>query len=109
MLDLSYIREHQDEVKGALKIRAPKLDFGSFLELDKSRRKLLQELDALRAQKNQANDKISLYIKEKKDPKETIASMKATAIQIDQIRLMDHHAFSEFYVFRNHKLSQTIF
>lgn len=84
MLDLSYIREHKDEVREALKIRAPKLDFDAFLGLDADRRALLKELDALRAEKNKANDQISALIKEKKDPKEKIASMKSISQKIDE-------------------------
>jgi seryl-tRNA synthetase len=82
MLDLGMIRENKDRVREALKIRAPKLDFDAFLKLDEERRRLQQELDALRAEKNKANDVISQLIKEKKDPKEAIASMKSVSQKI---------------------------
>jgi seryl-tRNA synthetase len=83
MLELSFIRDNKDRVREALKIRAPKLDFDGFLALDTQRREALQKLDILRAEKNKANEKISLAIKEKKDPKETITSMKVIAQEID--------------------------
>ncbi len=85
MLDLAFIRNNQQLVRDHLKIRAPKFDFDAFLALDKDRRALLQELDALRAQKNQANDKISALLKEKKDPKEAIASMRVVSQKIDDL------------------------
>lgn len=85
MLDLAFIRDNQDLVRDHLKIRAPKFDFNAFLALDKDRRILLQESDTLRAQKNQANDKISALLKEKKDPKQVIASMKSISQQIDEL------------------------
>ena len=83
MLDLTYIREHKDEVREALKTRAPKLDFDGFLKMDSERRELLKELEGLRGEKNKANDKISALIKEKKDPKPTIDSMKSISQKID--------------------------
>ncbi len=84
MLELTFIRENQDKVREALKIRAPKLDFDGFLELDAKRRELLQETDALRAQKNQANDRISALLKEKKDTKAEIESMKSISQNIKE-------------------------
>src|SRR3989338_579313 len=84
MLDLARIRENKDMAREALKIRAPKLDFDAFLRLDEDRRKLQQELDALRAEKNKANDVITQLLKENKDPKATIASMKSISQQIGE-------------------------
>ncbi|MBI4352893.1 MAG: serine--tRNA ligase, partial [Candidatus Omnitrophica bacterium] len=83
MLDLGFIREHREEIRQALKTRAPRFDFEGFLRLEAERRRLLQELEALRAEKNKANDKITQLLKEKKDPRETISSMKAIAQKID--------------------------
>jgi seryl-tRNA synthetase len=85
MLDLAFIRENKDKVREALKIRAPKLDFDAFLKLDEERRKMQGELDALRQEKNKANEAISILLKEKKDPKDTIASMKSISQKIDEL------------------------
>lgn len=82
MLDLTYIRDNKDKVREALKIRAPKLDFDGFLGLDAKRRELLQQLDALRAERNKANDRISALLKEKKDTKAEIESMKSISQKI---------------------------
>jgi len=85
MLDLSFIRENTDRVRALLKNRAPQFDFDSFLAVDAERRVAQQELDDLRAEKNRANEKISALLKEKKDPKEVIASMKSTAAKIGEL------------------------
>lgn len=82
MLDLAYIRENKEKVRQALEIRAPKLDFDGFLRLDEDRRKLQQELDSLRAEKNRANGVITQLLKEKKDTKTTIDSMKSISQKI---------------------------
>ena len=83
MLDLSFIRENKEKIKEALAVRSPKLDFDGFLRLDAERRQILQKLDALRAEKNKANEKISQALKEKKSPKAIIASMKSISQEID--------------------------
>ncbi len=87
MLDLAFIRDNKDKVKEALKIRAPKLDFDGFLNLEAKRRGTLQDLDALRAKKNQANDRISVLLKEKKDTKAEIGSMKSISQKIKEFEI----------------------
>ena len=87
MLDLAYIRDNKDKVRDALKIRAPKLDFEGFLALDSQRRELVQQTDTLRAQRNQANDRISALLKEKKDSKAEIYAMKSISQKIKEFEL----------------------
>lgn len=94
MLDLKFIRENADLVKKSLAERNLKLDLDSFLKLDDSRRQILNELEELRRQKNQANDQISVLLKNKSEAKEKIASMKGIAEKIDGLesRLKDAQA-----------------
>jgi seryl-tRNA synthetase len=77
MLDIKFIRENLDLVKQSIKNRNLKIDLDAFIKLDDSRRKILLELEDLRAKQNKANDEISAILKAKKDAKEKIASMKA--------------------------------
>ncbi|MBN1869060.1 MAG: serine--tRNA ligase [Candidatus Omnitrophica bacterium] len=85
MFDIRLIRENRDAVKRGLAAKNAKADLDTILKHDKKRRDLLAELDDLRSQKNAANDEISRLIKEKKDPKKKIVSMKAIASKIDQL------------------------
>jgi len=85
MLDLKFIRENQDLVKKAIEDRNLKLDLDSLIKLDNSRRKTLSKLEELRAQKNKANDEITLLLKAKKDAKAKISSMKTIAEKIDKL------------------------
>jgi seryl-tRNA synthetase len=85
MLDIKFIRENLDLVKRAIKNRGLKLDLDNLVKLDDSRRKILIELEDLRAQKNKANDEISALLKAKKDTKLKIASMKTIAKRIDKL------------------------
>lgn len=85
MLDIKFIRENQGLVEKSLLERNLKLDLGSLLRLDDARRRALGELEDLRAQKNKANDEISVLLREKKDAKEKIYSMKDIAKRIDKL------------------------
>jgi len=82
MLDKKFIRENVDLVKQSLIDRNLKLDLGEFISLDESRRKYLTEIEELRAKQNKANDQISSLLKEKKDAKPVIASMKEISDKI---------------------------
>src|SRR5512135_2748464 len=85
MLDIKFIRENQEVVRKALKDRASKLNLDELLSIDESRRKTLGDLEELRATRNKANDEISVLLKEKKDAKEKISSMKAISETIGQL------------------------
>ncbi len=83
MLDLRFIRDNPDKVKAGLEARRAKADLNRLLELDSQRRKLLVDLEDLKAKKNVANDEIGRLIKEKRDPKAKIGPMKAIAQKVD--------------------------
>ena len=85
MLDIKFIRDNVDKVKKSLEARGNKFNIDELIVLDEDRRSILVKLDDLRRQKNEANDHITQFIKEKKDPKERIASMKAVAQSIDEL------------------------
>ncbi|MBL7198316.1 MAG: serine--tRNA ligase [Candidatus Omnitrophica bacterium] len=84
MLDTRFIRENTKIVKKSIKDRGLKLDLDKIISLDTSRRKVLKQLDDLRAKKNKANDEITALLKEKKDPKKKISAMKGISQDIDK-------------------------
>jgi seryl-tRNA synthetase len=85
MLDIKFIRENLEVVKKSIKDRGLKLDLDVLIKIDDSRRKTLGELEALRAEKNKANNEITALLKEKKDAQKKIASMKEIADKIDHL------------------------
>jgi seryl-tRNA synthetase len=85
MLDIKFIRENQELVKGSLKNRFLDLDLDQLISLDDSRRKLLSELETLRGQRNIANDEISALLKAKQDAKTKIDSMKDISARIGEL------------------------
>jgi seryl-tRNA synthetase len=85
MLDIKFIRENLDLVKNSLKNRGLKLQLDDLIALDDSRRKVLLELEDLRSLRNIANDGISVLLKEKKDARQKIESMKSISAKIDDL------------------------
>ncbi len=85
MLDLKFIRENPGKVKAALDTKHVAVDLDALLQTDTRRRQLIAKIDELKSKKNAANDDISRLIKDKKDPKPTIASMKSIAAEIDKL------------------------
>ncbi len=82
MLDIKFIRENIETVEKALRSRKSSLSLGPLLEADDERRKVLTEIEELRAQRNKANDEISALLKEKKDARNTIESMRGISQRI---------------------------
>ena len=86
MLDIKFIRENQDLVKLAIKNRALKLEIDGLIKIDDARRKALSEFEELAAKRNKANDQISALLKEKKDAKAKISSMKEISSRINELQ-----------------------
>ncbi len=97
MLDIKFIRDNAAFVEKGLSAKNVRVDLQALIELDETKRKLLTEVDGLRAQKNEANNDISRFIKEKKDPKEKIAAMKEIAVRIDQLEPQIKQLESQIY------------
>jgi seryl-tRNA synthetase len=64
MLDLAFIREHPDQVKEALVKLNTDAPVDEILELDRERRSLLQEVEALRAERNVGAKQIGALMRE---------------------------------------------
>ncbi len=85
MLDIKFIRENLDLVKKSVKERGLKLDLEELIKTDDLRKKVLIELEDLRRRQNIANEEISRCLKEKKDAKAKIKSMKAISEDSDKL------------------------
>jgi len=85
MLDIKFIRENQDLVRQAIRNRALKIDIDAVIKIDDVRRKALSEFEELAAKRNKANDEISLLLKEKKDARAKISSMKDISRRIGEL------------------------
>ncbi|MFM8884307.1 MAG: serine--tRNA ligase [Solirubrobacterales bacterium] len=76
MLDLRELRRDPDSARQALARRDAAGDFDLALELDGRRRELIPELEALRAEQNEANDAIAAARRDGGDADAQVAAMK---------------------------------
>ena len=89
MLDIKYLRENFAAAEKALASRGGKIDLSGFQALDQQRRELLNEAEALKAEKNKVSALIG-RTKDKSQVQDEIARMKDVSAQIkgldDQLR-----------------------
>ncbi|MFC1643879.1 serine--tRNA ligase [Candidatus Omnitrophota bacterium] len=86
MLDPKFIRENSDIVRKSLKNRG--LDEGAvdeFLQLDRSRRELIQNVEDLKSKKNESSKKIGDLIKQKVDVADAKAEVRELSEKIAQL------------------------
>jgi seryl-tRNA synthetase len=82
MLARDYLRERTDDYRLALKNRNASVDLDRFLELDGERRRVITQVEQLKAQRNAASQEIATLKKNKQDATEQIASMKRVGEEI---------------------------
>ena len=86
MLDLKLIREKTQIVKEGLKRKGVDgRPIDQLMDLDAQRRTLVQEVEALKAKRNEANDQISKAKREGKDSVAIITAMKKVSQNISEI------------------------
>ena len=84
MLDMKFIRENIEAVEAALKTRSADLSLGDFKNLDSERRRVLSNVETLKAQKNSASEVIA-RTKDKSQVADTIAAMKQLTAEIKEL------------------------
>ncbi|MBR0158579.1 MAG: serine--tRNA ligase [Clostridia bacterium] len=85
MLDIRAIRQDPDILVKALEKRHSKIDLSEFLELDKTRRGLIAETEALKSKQNAASKLIPGYKKEGKDISGLMSEMKEIADKVKDL------------------------
>lgn len=85
MLARDYLREHADEYRQALKNRRATVDLDRFLELDSERRRVITEVEQLKAKKNAASQEIATLKKNKQDASAQIEALKSAGDDIARL------------------------
>ncbi len=67
MLDIKLLRENKELVEVSLKNRNIKIDLSVILSLDEERRKIIQEVEALKSARNRQSEEIGKLKREKQD------------------------------------------
>ncbi|KPJ71476.1 hypothetical protein AMJ50_01975 [Parcubacteria bacterium DG_74_3] len=75
MLDIKFIRQNPDKVKEGCQKKHVKVDISLLLKVDKKRREIIQAIEDIRAQKNEASRKIS-QTKKKQEKQKIILRMR---------------------------------
>jgi len=84
MIDLAFIRQHPDVVKEALVHLGTTAPIDEILELDQQRRKLLSEIEGLRATRNRVSKEIP-RIKVPEERQARIEEMRAVGTRISEL------------------------
>jgi seryl-tRNA synthetase len=85
MLDLGFVRDNLELVKGKMHERGLPDSLADFERLDVERRKALVEAESRKAHRNKVSDEIAALKKQKQDAAALIAEMKALGGEIKQL------------------------
>ncbi|MGL4791121.1 MAG: serine--tRNA ligase [Anaerotignaceae bacterium] len=85
MLDVKLLRSNFEQVKAALAKRNKDYNLEIFIDLDKSRRELIGEVEELKMKQNAASKQIPALKKEGKDVTELMAEMKELSEKIKEL------------------------
>lgn len=85
MLSIELIKNNAEKVKKDLAKKGCEVDFTLVLEIDEQRRKLIQEVENLKSQKNKVSSQIPTFKKEGKDTTEIFEEMKKLGIKIEEL------------------------
>jgi len=88
MLDLNFIRENPDKVKAVLVDLNTEAPIDEILQLDKQRRDLLKQVEALRQERNTGSKAIGQLMREGKKEEAEAQKQRMTEVG-DQIKLLD--------------------
>ncbi len=85
MLDPKIIRDEPDRIKQMLKDRVVEFDFEKMLELNKTRREMMQQSDELKQKRNQMSVKIGSEKKAGNDASELLQEMGQISKKLDDL------------------------
>lgn len=86
MLDFNIIRQAPDVVQAALADRGTEIDVGALLERDATRRQVIQNLEALQAERNETSKMIGERKRAGEDATEVMERMRAVG---DEVKRLD--------------------
>jgi seryl-tRNA synthetase len=85
MLDIKFLRENLDFVRRKILERGQEIDLDRFAALEAKRRNILQEVESLRSERNQASKEIGRKKAGKEDASGLIARMAEVSARIKEL------------------------
>ena len=94
MLDMKFVRDNPEKVMEAVRKRNGELNLDEFLALDKERREITRQVEALKNERNTASKEIGKLKKAGENAEEKMAEVRAIGDKIaaDDVRLRDIEA-----------------
>jgi len=87
MLDLKIIRDNPSFITESISLKGDKTDIGSIVEYDRRRRKILEEVESLRALRNKVSEEISISKKNGEDTEDKITEMRELSQKIKAVEV----------------------
>lgn len=88
MLDMKFVRENPKQVQEALENRGNSLNLDEFLRLEKKRRDLLAEVEALKSRRNMVSQKISIMKRNGEDTDSLVVEMRGVGNEINALDVL---------------------
>jgi len=85
MLDLKFMQRQPEVIRDSLSARSVDLDFDHFLALDAKRKELVQEVEDLRHERNQASTEVAELKKKGQDASSHISRLSAVSERIKEL------------------------
>jgi len=85
MLEIKFVRQNLEIVQNALRARGQAADLDTFQTCDDERRTILQELEALRHQRNMVSDRIAEMKKSGEDAETIVIQMREVSSRIKEL------------------------
>jgi seryl-tRNA synthetase len=85
VIDLKWIRENPELAAKGAKSKNVEIDFNALIALDEERRSLIQEVELLKAQRNEASEKIANLKKTNQPAEDIMVEMKSISQKIKDI------------------------
>ncbi len=87
MLDLKIIRDNPSFITESISLKGDKTDIGSIVEYDRRRRRILEEVESLRALRNKVSEEISISKKNGEDTEDKIKEMRELSQKIKAVEV----------------------
>ncbi|MDP4096292.1 serine--tRNA ligase [Paenibacillus sp. P96] len=95
MLDIKWIRQHQEEVQSAANQKKIKVSVTELLEWDDRRRQLLQEMETLRQQRNRLSREIAALVQQKNSTMTDLTRQQAKEVHAALDKLQEAYQEAE--------------
>ena len=85
MLDIRELREHRADVEARLKTRDPSIDLAALFELDDARRRVIGEVEELKAEKNRGSQEVAARKKAGKTADDLLGRLSEVSVRASKL------------------------